>query len=372
LPAGFLSNRYIMPDSPQIIFSIEDNKGKKQTAKVILGTRHPSYRENYHLERFPSPRNDIALLLLDHEFKNIAPVTIDFSIPKDEENCISVGYSSVYVTPLQKDKRVPIFYDRQSVKIATKLPSLPYEPQAELHMSTLGYRSSIIEDTWCCCLNVTYANFDIQKPNKEPFEIGVPHGMGGGGYFNSHSLLGINVFTVYPSGYKKGYSSQFLDRVFFLPLSTNRGWLEETLAFFEKKLPILDRKIDLIDEKGISRIQNKEDKYIPVSKEEIILKITHKFSTFLIAFQKKHLTSKDKILNEKIDTFLKSEYLSLFDSVSDIKNTLLSKGHSVNNKQSTLFKSNDNAIADIQKIIDIANDLIKKIHKKPTVAMSPL
>lgn len=367
LPHGFLSNNYILPNAPQITFSVEDEKGIKQTARVIFGTTHPDYREDYYKKWVFSPRNDIALLLLDRELKSMGPIRVNFLPSRDETNCMAVGYTNQYPTFLKRDVRVPILKSQESVKIATVFPSLPYETNLRLHMITLGYSSSTFTDS-CCCIPITYSNINMEKPNYEPFEIGLCNGMSGGGYFNNLSLLGITVLTVYPafSGYKQGYSCQFLDQVYCLPLSLHHAWIKSTIAMYEERLTELDQKMDVWNKKNRENPERKEDKHSAMIKppEDALLEKVNIFVRSLIVFKEKHLKPTDILLNKVIDKFLTKKFEAWYDVVSEIQNALLNKGYSV--KQPTLFgRSNNNIIGDIQEIIYLTNDIIKGIKLNP-------
>jgi hypothetical protein len=353
LPSGFKSNTYLFPNVDNMYFSIEDQHGKTQKARVILATRHPNFQADVPNKTLSIPTEDIALLLLDREFKNMPPIQMNFVTPKNEENGIGIGYTREYITPLYKDKRLPVFESNHPVKIATKFPSLSYAPKLGLHICTLGHPSSINSAG-----DLTFKNINLSDPQKDPLEIGVYHGMSGGGYFNHAGLLGIMVCT-YKINIQKTpspYSSQFLDSIFCVPFSYHKAWLMETMNLYKKQLPALDKQ-ELSNKYNIDKLENQKEEINSASKnqmEQILQLKLDNLRLFLTHFYMEHLERNDHILNDAI-----SEYLlgaSSLSDISHIKEELLKKGYSLNS--TTFFNKNSTIISDIQKIISITNDIL--------------
>lgn len=258
LPSSFKEGVFASSMKHETYFVTTDNDGNTHAARVILANRHPLYKINN--TSIKNVRNDIAILVLDREFKHLEPISTHFTPIDTVKDCIHVGYTDRAISSLPFDnKRVPAEYYDTPIRVAVKFPGLCYMPYAKLHTVSLGSslyaHASALGGIIQCQL--------VQKHPYDPLESGTTPGMYGGGYFNRDSLLGI-VSGDFVSIFAGTGSSLPLDEVLCVPLFTHKQWIEKTLADYQKQLPalMLQSKQWYKDNKQYKLTQNKIREFV--------------------------------------------------------------------------------------------------------------
>jgi V8-like Glu-specific endopeptidase len=215
-------------DAPTYFF-VEGNDGVRQTARVMMAYRHPDYSMD-NPASYKNFKNDIAILLLSHEFKNINSIELNDIQKNRQHDCTVVGYSD-QMTPISSDnKRIAILNSDKFKKVGVKTHESYYNSALKLYVNQLGY-SIASEHSF-----FGWFSFSISQKNSfDPLEAGTYRGMSGGGYFNNNTLIGIHVGSSIPRK-QDNLSHALLDEDYFVPLFNNKDWIEAIITLYKIKL----------------------------------------------------------------------------------------------------------------------------------------
>jgi hypothetical protein len=210
-------------------FFVKGNDGIRRTARVMMACRHPHYSMDNlaSLKRF---KNDIAILLLSREFKNINPIELNDIQKNRQHDCTAVGYTD-QMTPISNDnKRIAILNSDQFMKVGVKTRESYYDRALGLYVNRMGY-SIASEYSF-----LGWFTFSISQKNSfDPLEAGTYRGMSGGGYFNNNTLIGIAVGSRILAN-QDNLSMILLDENYFLPLFNYKDWIEAIITLYKTKL----------------------------------------------------------------------------------------------------------------------------------------
>jgi Trypsin len=229
LPPEVKDGEFISSLDAQTYFFVEDNNGVPQAARVLMAYLHPDYSID-NLNSLKNFKNDIAILFLSREFKNINSIQLNYVKKNLQHDCTVVGYTD-QMTPISSDnKRIAILSSEKFKKVGVKTYESHYDSGLKLYVNRIGY--SIVSE---------YSFFGLfsfaisQKNPFDPLEAGVYRGMSGGGYFNNDTLIGISVGS-WISGKPDNLSHILSDEVYFVPLFNHKDWIEEIITLYKTKL----------------------------------------------------------------------------------------------------------------------------------------